>query len=129
MKKTKPSTKTPMVGKIMGTSKKLSSSKLEGLVKNKKADKEESEGKKVKPKKEKKAKGESTRATNYNFPKGCDSAKDRKKFRTKVRKSLESFNNRLAEAKSGKGKESEKTINKELAAFKAEVYLSSTDGE
>lgn len=115
-------TSKPEVAKIMGTSKKVSSSKLAGLVSKKEASKPAPEAKEKKVK-EKKAKGESSRATNYNFPKDCTSARDRKKFRTTVRKKMASFTDRLAEAKSGKSKESEKAINKELAAYKAEVYL------
>ena len=119
--------------KIAGTTKKLSTSNLEEKVKAKAAaSAEPAEGKKKK-KKSKEGKGEATqRASNYNFPKDCTSAKDRKKFRTTVRKKNAQFADRYAEAKSGKSKENSKTVRKEWDAFKAEVYLNpegATDAE
>lgn len=116
---------------IIGASTKVSSSKLEGLVKKKKAEQEEPTEKKKKKSKEgkvKKEKGAKTeRATNYNFPADCTSPKDRKKFRTAVRKKNEQFENRLAEAKAGTSKEKESTINKEWAEYKSTVYLSTKE--
>jgi len=110
--------------KISGTTKKVSTSNLEEKVKAKAAaSAEPAEGKKKK-KKSKEGKGEAAqRASNYNFPKDCTSAKDRKKFRTTVRKKNAQFEDRYAEAKSGKSKENSKTVRKEWDAFKAEVYL------
>ncbi len=111
--------------KIAGTSKKVSTSDLESKVKAKKATAEVEEGgEKKKKKKAKEGKGEATqRATNYNFPKDCTSAKDRKSFRTKARKTNAAFEDRYAEAKSGKSKEKSGTVRKEWDAWKAETYL------
>lgn len=111
--------------KIMGTTKKVKTSDLESKVKAKaSAAPAEGEKKKKKKSKEGKEKGEATqRASNYNFPKDATSAKDRKKFRTTVRKTIAKFKDRLAEAKSGKSKESSKAIIKEMNAYKATVYL------
>ena len=131
--KTKEKVKVSSKPTIMGTTKKVSSAKLGEMVKNKT---EAAEGEVVKKKKKKKSKegGESKgaaaqRASNYNFPKDATTAKDHKKFRTTVRKKIASFQDRLALAKSGKGKESEKTVRKELAAYQAEVYLSAPEAE
>jgi hypothetical protein len=116
---------------IMGATKKLPSNKLSDLLKSKssKADPEEEvvKKKKKKSKEGKETKAASARASNYNFPADCTSAKDHKKFRTTVRKAMAKFEDRLADAKSGKSKESEKVIRKELATYSAEVYLSTPE--
>jgi hypothetical protein len=112
--------KKPKV-KIMGTSKKVSTSDLEQKVKAK-ADIAKDEGE-IKKKKSKEPKGEATqRASNYKFPKDAD-VKDRKKFRTSARKINQKFADRYAEAKSGKSKEKSGTVRKEWDAWKAETYL------
>lgn len=113
--------------KISGTTKKVSTSDLQAKVKAKAEVKGEPD-KEKKKKKAKEGKGEATeRATNYNFPKDCTSAKDRKKFRTTVRKKNAQFEDRYAEAKLGKSKEKSGTVRKEWDAFKAEVYLNPTE--
>ena len=134
MKTKKKKTSQPAPNTIIGAKTKVTTSKIEALLKSKA---EAAPAKKVKtadgekPKKVKKEKGESQRASNYNFPKDCTSAKDRKKFRTTVRKKMAGFKDRLAIVKvGGKNEKAERSvILREMKAYKAEVYLTTSEAE
>lgn len=110
--------------KIMGTTKKVSTEDLQKKVKAKADTKAAEEP--TKKEKKKLAEGSKAeapaRSSNYKFPKDADN-KERKKFRMKCRKAMESFQDRYAAAKSGASKEKASVVRKEWDEFKAAHYL------